>query len=348
MSNRGREYPSERKFFTDPETGVRITKLTAFPLTHHKLYFHINQFTPDSQTLVFACLRESSRAASEDIYKVNTDGMGLVQLTDDPDLSGAILSYDGRFLYYLSNGTLKRVDIHSFEEQEINHIDGLKTAGCTSLTYDGKYLCGEGDTEDGGRMVYLFATDGSKKEIICRSDMITHTQIEPSEGKVIAFQHGPDQLHRNIWLVDIDGSNMRPLELPYGNGHWMWIGSSKRIMTNLESSCWGISTFAEGDAQVEKIVSDGLTCWHGSCSMDGQWMVTDTNWPDQGIHVINIASKKHMKLCSSNSSNCHPQWTHPHPSFSPDVRYVAFNSDQTGISHIYLAEVPAELKAALV
>lgn len=347
MSNRGREYPSERKMFVDPETGANITKLTSFPLTHNKLYFHINQFTPDSKTLVFGCQRESVRAATQDIYKVNVDGMGLVQLTDDPELSGPILSFDGKYLYYMSGGTLKRVDINSYEEREIDHIDGLKTAGCTSLTFDGKYFCGEGDTDDGRRMLYLFATDGSEKRVISHSDMITHTQIEPSEGKLIAFQHGPDEQHRNIWLINADGSNLRPLELPYGNGHWMWVGGTKRIMSNLESNYWGISTFAEGDAAVEKIVSDGLTCWHSSCSMGGEWMVTDTNWPDNGIHVINAVSKKHAKLCNSNSSNCHPQWTHPHPSFSPDSRYVVFNSDETGISHIYLAEVSDRLKASL-
>lgn len=348
MSNRGREYPSERKMFTDPETGAHITRLTAFPAVHNKLYFHINQFTPDSKTLVFSCLRDSWRTAGQDIYRVDVDGLNLIQLTDDPDLSGPILSFDGKYLYYISNGTLKRVDMATFEEVEINHIDGLKSAGCTSLTFDGTRFCGEGEMEDGTRALYLFATDGSQKAIISRSDMITHTQIEPSEGNVIAFQHGPDEHHRNIWLINADGSNMRPLELPYGNGHWMWIGSSKRIMTNLESSCWGISAYAEGEPQVEKIVSDGLTCWHGSCSVDGTWMVTDTNWPDNGIHIIHPKTKKHAKLCSSNSSNCHPQWTHPHPSFSPDARYVVFNSDQTGIPHIHLAQVPEELKQSLL
>lgn len=347
MSNQGREYPWERKFFTDPETGAKIVKLTAFPVVHHKLYFHINQFTPDSKTLVFHSQRGSRREDGQDIYKVNTDGTGLFQLTDDPYVSGPILSYSGKYLYYFSKSVLKRVDIQTFEEDEIAWIKGLNGAGCTSLTFDDRILVGEGNSVDGKRVIYRVATDGSAADIISENDMITHTQVEPSEGKLVAFQHGPDAQHRNIWLMNIDGTDMRPLELPYGNGHWMWIGDSKRIMSNLESSCWGISTYREGDAEPEKIVSDGLTCWHGSCSVDGKWMVTDTNWPDNGIHLICPETKKHAKICNSNSSNCHPQWTHPHPSFSPDTRYVVFNSDETGISHIYLAEVSDELKNSL-
>jgi Tol biopolymer transport system component len=34
-----------------------------------------------------------------------------------------------------------------------------------------------------------------------------------------------------------------------------------------------------------------------------------------------------------------PQWTHPHPSFSPDERRVTFASDKTGHTQVYVAEI---------
>jgi oligogalacturonide lyase len=34
-----------------------------------------------------------------------------------------------------------------------------------------------------------------------------------------------------------------------------------------------------------------------------------------------------------------PQWTHPHPSFSPDETLVAFASDRTGTTQVYVAEL---------
>jgi oligogalacturonide lyase len=36
-----------------------------------------------------------------------------------------------------------------------------------------------------------------------------------------------------------------------------------------------------------------------------------------------------------------PQWTHPHPSWSRDERKVAFASDRTGTTQVYVVEVPA-------
>ena len=35
-----------------------------------------------------------------------------------------------------------------------------------------------------------------------------------------------------------------------------------------------------------------------------------------------------------------PQWTHPHPSFSPDERKVVFASDKTGHPQVYVVELP--------
>ena len=35
-----------------------------------------------------------------------------------------------------------------------------------------------------------------------------------------------------------------------------------------------------------------------------------------------------------------PQWTHPHPSFSPDETAVVYTSDVSGHSQVYVAVIP--------
>ncbi|WP_028547398.1 oligogalacturonate lyase family protein [Paenibacillus sp. UNC451MF] len=344
---RGQEYPSERQFFVDDKTGVNITKLTAFPTVNSKFYFHINAFTPDSKTLVFKSYRYAQRDSEVDVFKVNTDGRGMVQLTDSPNVRGAIVSYDGEWLYYVTDGQFRRVSMKTYEEDTISYLDALTSdAECASMTYDDQFYYVEATLKNGNRGIARFSTDGKEAEVIFEHPDITHTQCEPTEGKVIAFQYGPDKHNRNIWLIDRDGSNLRPLELPYGNGHWMWLGGSKRIMSNLEKEYQGIAVMAELEEAPEMFVN-GEHYWHGSCSMDGQWMVSDTNWPDHGIHILNTSTKKHRVLCYPNSSSCHPQWTHPHPSFSPDGKMVVYNSDVSGIPNVYLAHIPDELLAEL-
>jgi Tol biopolymer transport system component len=35
-----------------------------------------------------------------------------------------------------------------------------------------------------------------------------------------------------------------------------------------------------------------------------------------------------------------PQWTHPHPSWSPDEKQVIYTSDVSGTAQVYVAEIP--------
>ncbi|WP_240417875.1 oligogalacturonate lyase family protein [Paenibacillus periandrae] len=355
--SRGRVYSSERRFFKDAVTGTEIVQLTSFPCINIKLYFHVNAFTPDSQTLVFQVFSEATRDSKVDIFKVNIDGKGLTQLTDAAEAGSPVVSPDGHWLYYMCHGELRRVSMTDYREERIGYIDGIQpstglssnTAGSTinaSMSSDGRVYFTDATLTNGRRAILRYTTDGKEAAIIYESDSITHTQCEPSEAKVVAFQHGPDARHRNIWLINEDGTNVRPLDLPYGNGHWMWLGSSQKILTNLEKQFNGIAVMGEHDDKPEIIVT-GEHFWHAASSRDGKWMVSDTSWPDNGIQLIHVDNKKYATLCYSQSSSSHTQWSHPHPSFSPDGNYVVYNSDITGTAQMYLVKIPEHLRAEL-
>jgi len=59
--------------------------------------------------------------------------------------------------------------------------------------------------------------------------------------------------------------------------------------------------------------------------------------------VGSIKTGRWSVLCESGSSLSIPQYTHPHPYLSPDNKWVIFNSDRTGIPHVYAASVPEGL-----
>lgn len=86
-------------------------------------------------------------------------------------------------------------------------------------------------------------------------------------------------------------------------------------------------------------------------------MVADTNFPDIGIQTFDPLDGvgKPQTLCYANASSIGEHWngafpyadgpmkvyarqhTHPHPSFSPDGRYVVFTPDRSGYAQIYEA-----------
>jgi oligogalacturonide lyase len=101
--------------------------------------------------------------------------------------------------------------------------------------------------------------------------------------------------------------------------------------------------------------------WHASINRAGTLMCADTTFPDVGLQLFDPVDGvgEPRTLCLSESSNegAHwntdhcpyddgpvaryaPQHTHPHPSFSPDGRWVCFTSDRTGQAQVYVVGIP--------
>ena len=119
-------------------------------------------------------------------------------------------------------------------------------------------------------------------------------------------------------------------------------------------------------------------CWHIAPNREGSQVLFDTNHPDRGIQIVDIPSGSVTDICESRASNggsqwatsryalaedferarsaalsgrnlswmeagtdtvYGPQWTHPHPSWSRDESRIAFASDRTGQTQVYVAEI---------
>jgi hypothetical protein len=112
--------------------------------------------------------------------------------------------------------------------------------------------------------------------------------------------------------------------------------------------------------------------WHIAPDRAGRRILCDTNHPDEGLQIIDAATGARRQLCLSGSSNHGSQWrkssyalpedfaqarntlswmenavdtvygpqhTHPHPSWSRDESMVAFASDRTGVTQVYVVNV---------
>ena len=122
-----------------------------------------------------------------------------------------------------------------------------------------------------------------------------------------------------------------------------------------------------------KELSD-LSVWHIASRPDGGLIVCDTHLPDIGLVLVDPENGRHRSLCATAATNqgfqwhqptplvadgeapgwatmveeespetaYGPQWSHPHPSFSPDGQRVAFTSDMPGRPQVYVVDVPGE------
>jgi oligogalacturonide lyase len=101
--------------------------------------------------------------------------------------------------------------------------------------------------------------------------------------------------------------------------------------------------------------------WHGAPDAQGARLVCDTNFPDRGLHIVDLAAGgrdggRFLLHSVASSVGEHwakpfpygqgpvqvyaPQHTHPHPRFAPNGREVVFTSDRSGYAQVYVACLP--------
>jgi hypothetical protein len=341
---KGQTYNHERIARPDPTTGVEILQLTSFPVPNIALSYMSFCFTPDSHTVVFSSQREPRRDSPFDLFRVDADGTRLTQLTDADGISHAGVSRDGARVLYLRGRQLWATDLEScrdemlFDEKRIERpISGA------SISHDGRFYFVGVALAPSGRAIARFRTDGSGVDLLPNAKGYYIHACDPG-GSGLLCGLLSDSGH-DFWLLDYDASNERFFTRNVF-AHSNWLGATGRFQGCGEFPIGAILVASCGQRNPEPLVR-GPYFWHSYATPDGEWIVADTNWPDEGLQLVNARTRRFRTHCYPQASQGHAQWTHPHPILSPDGKLVLFNSDRTGMAQLYLAKIPDEMREDL-
>lgn len=366
---KGSRHPSECQKRRDARTGARVLQLTSHPSINHNLYFLTSSLDPDERSLVFA----SNRSGRINFFRLGFPHGEIVQLTDEEGVHGysGVFSRDGRRLYYTAAGAVRWVELQSLEEGTLARFPGAGLGEC-SLSADGRWIVTA--IKRAHRFgLAVVATDGSGGDVILDLDRtVIHPQFHPTNPDWIAYSQDPAP---RMWLVRRDGSGNRCL-YEHGNDeflvHETFLGSGDDLIVvrwpyELRRFHLATGTFS---------VIAAFNAWHIASSRDGTRVLCDTVHPDIGLQLVDVATGQRWTLCHPNSS-CQgsqwrkdryalaeewaaaaaererslswmemktdtvygPQWTHPHPSFSPSGRWVVYCSDVTGHPQVYAVDL---------
>jgi hypothetical protein len=365
-----RRYSSSEKSreFRDSKTGSRILQLTeAGPINHH-LYFLTSSLTPDEQSLVFASYRTGR---CEFFLRSFPDG-DTVQLTDEEAVHGysGLIAPDARALLYTAGGAVRTVDLFTLERRTLAEFTGGQLGEC-SLSADGRWIVTAIKRAERSGLA-VTAADGSRAEVILEIDRtIIHPQFHPTDPERIAYSQDPAP---RMWWIRRDGTDNECL-YEHGNDeflvHETFLGDGESLIVVR----WPDSLLRFDLSSRRFHTISELNAWHIGSSRDGRMVVCDTAHPDRGIQLIEVATGARQTLCHPRSSNggsqwkkdryalaedwaaardekskalswmemktdtvYGPQWTHPHPSFSPSERWVIYTSDVSGSPQIYAAD----------
>ncbi len=332
-------------------------QITDGPAISHPTYFLQSSFFPGGREMFFT----SYRSGGAQLWSASLDTGEMRQITYGPSIhpySPAL--HPGGDIVVTRGGSLWAGERIIFEATDAE-------LGECSISPDGEWLTAayKQGTERGlvtGRF------NGSGWHAIPFPGTVIHPQFHPLEPEWIEFAGDPaPRMHR----VCRDGSGMECLH-QHGNDefivHETFLGSSgdlvftvwPRMLCRMDWTTREISTIAEYNA------------WHIAPDKRGERILCDTNHPDNGLQIIDVATGAIRQLCLSESSNQGTQWrkstyalagdfaeagknlswmenaadsvygpqyTHPHPSWSFEEDKVAFASDRTGVTQVYVVEV---------
>jgi Tol biopolymer transport system component len=334
---KGTTYSSERRIFTDDDTGAALVRLSGFPTLNYHVYMHSRCFTPDSRDAVFYSQRQLTRDSPRDIFAVSVDGLHLRQLTDSDGIGWMTCSPRERSVYFARGNAIMAVDVDSFEEKLIAELPG--GAGIISLSNDSKKFLSFSNHGGSGSITSTNTKSGSTEVIYEHPDPVGHLQLEPARSRHAIFHdRNPGRGTPRLWVVGVDGSDPHMLyDGSMGDpSHFVWLPGEDAIISTLQPRTQGIIRIGLG-GDLERIAS-GQHYWHPGARYDGRMVCSDTFIPDNGLYLVDPDNGAEERLCLSRSSNSHPQWTHPHPTWSPDGSMVLFTSDMEGISNVYVVQ----------
>jgi oligogalacturonide lyase len=372
------QYPSATELIlreVHPESGAEVYQLTSSPAINDHIYFELPYMDPTSRYIIFT--RKHDSVGLTELWRADLERNRVTKVSEPMDsVRGYSVSPDQRFFYYTTRLSdwayeLVQMDITTLEERRWAFAsDGVELRSLGGVTSDLRYYI---------QSAYL----GNKRYGIVRVDMETgahqvihdrgqdlcnaHPQVDPSERKDILIQHNRGaivddeggiilligEIGATLYLIDIDGENLRTL--PVGKphtypvqGHQCWIGKTGDILLTVSGRPreklieeGNLLRLHPGDSEAH-VVANGYYFDHTNASRDGRFFASDIS-PDARIVVGSLKTGKCRVLCETGSSLSRPQYTHPHPYMSPDNRWVIFNSDRTGIPHVFAAKIPEGL-----
>ena len=343
---------------------MSVRPITRGPEISHPTYFLQCSFFPGDREMFYTGYRDGI----PQLFHIHLDGGEPEPLTSGPPIHpfSPALHPDGETLVVTRGGGLWAIDRHTRAQRSI--VDrGAAQLGECSISRDGEWLTAAyKDGAECGLAVGRF--DGSGWRAIPFPRTVIHPQFHPLEPEWIEFSGDPaPRMHR----VRRDGSAMECLHHHANDEfivHETFLGATgdlvftiwPRALCRMDWTTRAIRTITAYNA------------WHIAPDRRGERVLCDTNHPDEGLQIIDVATGARRQLCRSDSSNqgsqwrkssyalaedfagarrslswmenaadtvYGPQWTHPHPSWSNGETLVAFASDRTGVTQVYVADV---------
>ncbi|MCL4851344.1 MAG: oligogalacturonate lyase family protein [Bryobacteraceae bacterium] len=367
---------AEIKEYRDPETRARVVQLTGDGSDNVHLYFTSESFLDGgSDRIVFG----SNRSGRFQFYLLEIGAKRLVQLTarDNVRPTQACMAPNGR-LYYFDGPALRALDVDKLDDRELYRVPEGFVPRLPTCTTDGRYVAfayGEKmavSTESGRIYSSMFETyfqrpasvimrieTGSGQPVAVWGERmwISHVLINPVQPDCILFCHeGGSMVRQRMWTVNVAKARGRkavPL-YPQRPGEFCVheyftrqgeVGFQYEVEREGRIEQYNAYIRTDG-SWIRQYLLPGPRPGHIQSNSDNTLVVGDRGFLSEGdrdgsnymsLMTHHNGRAQVRRLCKRVPGET--QYSHGHPVFSGDNRWVLFNSRIGPRENIAMADV---------
>ena len=267
---------------------------------------------------------------------------------------------DGRYvstghLVYVRLGTLMAVPFDpvrlAVTGGATGVIDGVMQAADRNASYMANTLAGQFTVSDTGALVYLTGgavaagdrslawvdRHGTSQPLPAPPRSYSGPRLSPDGQRVAVNTLGPLQ----VWSVDIARGALSPVTVDGQSDHGVFAPDGKRIVFRSRAAGTEGNLYwkaADGSGAVERLTDSGRSQTPSSWSPDGTTLAFMDEGESKGffqfdIWLLSIGDRKTRALIHTAANEMTPE-------FSPDGRWLAYVSNESGRNEVYVQPYP--------
>src|SRR4029077_10187333 len=179
-----------------------------------------------------------------------------------------------------------------------------------------------------------FDRRGKQVGAVGPSGLFANPAVSP-DGRRVAFeQTDRDGRHVDIWIHELASDAVARLTFGPGlNELPVWSPDGKEVVFGgLRTSSWGLIDKKADGSGSERPIGDSLPSVQGPCdwSRDGKYLLS---FKTGELWYLSISDRQQKPVFQGN-------WAVRNAQFSPDGKWMAYSSNETGNSEIYVSPFP--------